>query len=228
MNYPRRRTEPIAGWLTNILVFVSFFRTATPINEIADLHVGNRPGSRKTSDRIEDLRAIPWVFSWSLARIMLPGWFGFGTAVDAFLAHRGTPGMDLLREMYRNMVFFRHAPCPSNMDMVLFKSDIHIASRYAELVSDSHLREDVFGRIRREMQRAIEHLLVITGQKELLESNPSLARSFRNRDTAISTRSTTFRWKHSDAIDPAVSTNRINMPYLLTINGIAAGLRNSG
>ena len=110
---------------------------------------------------------------------MLPGWFGFGTAVDAFLAHRGAAGMELLREMYRGWSFFRTQI--SNMDMVLFKSDIHIASRYAELVGDADLREDVFGRIRREMQRTIEHLLAITEQKELLESNPSLARSFRNR-----------------------------------------------
>jgi phosphoenolpyruvate carboxylase len=205
--------------------FVSFFRTATPINEIADLHVGSRPGSRKTSDRIEDLRAIPWVFSWSLARIMLPGWFGFGTAVDAFLAHRGTPGMELLREMYRDWSFFR--TLLSNMDMVLFKSDIHIASRYAELVSDSHLREDVFGRIRREMQRAIEHLLVITGQKELLESNPSLARSFRNRvpyiDPLNHLQVEALRRYRSGSID-----DRIKHAILLTINGIAAGLRNSG
>jgi phosphoenolpyruvate carboxylase len=205
--------------------FVSFFRTATPIKEIADLHVGSRPGSRKTSDRIEDLRAIPWVFSWSLARIMLPGWFGFGTAVDAFLAHRGTPGMELLREMYRDWSFFR--TLLSNMDMVLFKSDIHIASRYAELVSDSHLREDVFGRIGREMQRAIEHLLVITGQKELLESNPSLARSFRNRvpyiDPLNHLQVEALRRYRSGSID-----DRIKHAILLTINGIAAGLRNSG
>ena len=107
MNYPRRRIEPIARLVYETPGFVNFFRTATPINEIADLHVGSRPGSRKTSDRIEDLRAIPWVFSWSLSRIMLPGWFGFGTAVDAFLAHRGAPGMEVLREMYRDWSFFR-------------------------------------------------------------------------------------------------------------------------
>jgi phosphoenolpyruvate carboxylase len=113
------------------------------------------------------------------------------------------------------------------MDMVLFKSDIHIASRYAELVSDSHLREDVFGRIRREMQRAIEHLLVITGQKELLESNPSLARSFRNRvpyiDPLNHLQVEALRRYRSGGID-----DRIKHAILLTINGIAAGLRNSG
>jgi phosphoenolpyruvate carboxylase len=205
--------------------FVDFFRTATPISEMADLHVGSRPSYRKASERIKDLRAIPWVFSWSLARIMLPGWFGFGTAVDAFLSRRGEPGMELLREMCRRWSFFR--TLLSNMDMVLFKSDIHIASRYAELVSDSHLREDVFGQIRREMQRTVAQLLAITGQKELLESNPSLARSFRNRvpyiDPLNHLQVEALRRYRSGSTD-----DRIKHAILLTTNGIAAGLRNSG
>jgi phosphoenolpyruvate carboxylase len=205
--------------------FLAFFRTATPIGEIADLHVGSRPSYRKTSDRIEDLRAIPWVFSWSLARIMLPGWFGFGTAVDAFLERRGEPGMRLLREMYRRWSFFR--TLLSNMDMVLAKSDIHIASRYAELVTDAELREGVFGRIRGEMQRSIEHLLAVTEQTELLESNPLLARSFRNRvpyiDPLNHLQVEALRRYRSGSTD-----ERIKHAILLTINGIAAGLRNSG
>ena len=205
--------------------FVDFFRTATPISEIADLHVGSRPSYRKASERIEDLRAIPWVFSWSLARIMLPGWFGFGTAVDAFLSRRGERGMELLREMCRRWSFFR--TLLSNMDMVLFKTDIHIASRYAELVSDNHLSEDVFGRIRREMQRTIAQLLAITGQKELLESNPSLARSFRNRvpyiDPLNHLQVEALRRYRSGSTD-----DRVKHAILLTTNGIAAGLRNSG
>jgi phosphoenolpyruvate carboxylase len=205
--------------------FVNFFRTATPISEIGELHVGSRPSYRKTSDRIEDLRAIPWVFSWSLARIMLPGWFGFGTAVDAFLERRGEPGMRLLREMYRRWSFFR--TLLSNMDMVLFKSDVHIASRYAELMGDAELREDVFGRIREEMQRSIEHLLAVTEQTELLESNPLLARSFRNRvpyiDPLNHLQVEALRRYRSGSTD-----ERIKHAILLTINGIAAGLRNSG
>jgi len=205
--------------------FVDFFRTATPISEIADLHVGSRPSYRKASERIEDLRAIPWVFSWSLARIMLPGWFGFGTAVEAFLSRRGESGMELLREMCRRWSFFR--TLLSNMDMVLFKTDIHIASRYAELVSDNHLSEDVFGRIRREMQRTIAQLLAITGQKELLESNPSLARSFRNRvpyiDPLNHLQVEALRRYRSGSTD-----DRVKHAILLTTNGIAAGLRNSG
>jgi phosphoenolpyruvate carboxylase len=205
--------------------FVSFFRAATPISELADMHVGSRPTSRGGSDRIEDLRAIPWVFSWSLARIMLPGWYGFGTAVDAFLARRGEFGIEFLREMVRNWPFFR--ALLSNMDMVLFKADIHIASRYAELVTNAELREDIFGRIRGEMRRTVEHLLAITQQKELLESNPLLARSFRNRVPYIDPLNhlqveALRRYRAGKADD------RIKHAILLTINGIAAGLRNSG
>jgi phosphoenolpyruvate carboxylase len=205
--------------------FVAFFRTATPISEIGELHVGSRPSYRKASDRVEDLRAIPWVFSWSLARIMLPGWFGFGAAVDVFLSRHGESGMQLLRQMYRHWSFFR--TLLSNMDMVLFKSDVHIASRYAELMDDVELREDVFGRIRREMQRSIDHLLAITEQKELLQSNPLLARSFRNRvpyiDPLNHLQVEALRRYRSGSTD-----ERIKHAILLTINGIAAGLRNSG
>jgi phosphoenolpyruvate carboxylase len=205
--------------------FVAFFRTATPIREIADLHVGSRPAARKASDRIEDLRAIPWVFSWSLARIMMPGWFGFGAAVDAYLAQHGGPGKKLLREMYSGWPFFR--ALLSNMDMVLSKSDIHIASRYAGLVTDTELREEVFGRIRREMERAVAHLLDITEQKELLESNPLLARSFRNRVPYIDPLNhlqveALRRFRAGDTDD------NVKRAILLTMNGIAAGLRNSG
>jgi phosphoenolpyruvate carboxylase len=205
--------------------FVDFFRAATPIAEIAELHAGSRPASRTTLDSIEDLRAIPWVFSWSLARIMLPGWFGFGTAVDAFLARRGAGGTELLREMYDRWPFFR--TLLSNMDMVLAKSDIHIASLYAELVPDNELRKRIFGRIRQEIQSSIRHLLTITQQAELLDGNPWLSRSFRNRVPYIDPLNhlqvealRRYRTGHTD--------ERIKRAVLLTINGIAAGLRNSG
>jgi len=205
--------------------FVDFFRTATPIREIADLHVGSRPASRTASDRIEDLRAIPWVFSWSLARVMLPGWFGFGAAVEQFLASHSEPGMGLLREMYRHWPFFR--ALLSNMDMVLAKSDIHIASRYAELVTDAQLREVIFSRIRSEIDASIGHLLDITEQRELLESNPFLARSFRNRVAYIDPLNhlqveALRRYRAGNTDDNTKRT------ILLTMNGIAAGLRNSG
>ena len=205
--------------------FDDFFRTVTPVTEIGDLHVGSRPASRTTSSRIEELRAIPWVFSWSLARIMLPGWFGFGAAVDVFLARRGKAGMKLLREMYLRWPFF--TTLLSNMDMVLAKSDINIASLYAGLVTDAELRESIFSRIRQEMQRSIDYLLAITEQQELLESNPLLARSFRNRVPYIDP----LNHLQVEAIKRYRAGNtddRIKRAILLTINGIAAGLRNSG
>jgi phosphoenolpyruvate carboxylase len=205
--------------------FATFFRTATPIGEIADLHVGSRPASRRKSDRIEDLRAIPWVFSWSLARILLPGWFGFGTAVKRFVDRRGPSGLALLKDMHADWPFFR--ALLSNMDMVLFKSDIHVASRYAELVADRGLRDRIFSRIEAEYHQTIRHLLEVTGQSELLQTNPVLARSFRNRRPYIDPLNhmqvgllRRFRAGERD--------ERTKRAILLTINGIAAGLRNSG
>jgi len=205
--------------------FVSFFRTVTPISEIAELHVGSRPASRTKSDRIEDLRAIPWVFSWSLARIMLPGWYGFGTAVERFVQRRGEEGMAVLKEMYREWPFFQ--ALLSNLDMVLAKADFPIASRYAELVADTAMRARIFGRIEAEMHRTVEAVLAISGCSELLEGNPALARSFRDRRPYIDPINhlqvealRRFRAGETD--------ERIKRAILLSINGIAAGLRNSG
>ena len=205
--------------------FNAFFRIATPIAELADLHVGSRPVSRQSSDRIEDLRAIPWVFSWSLARMMLPGWFGFGAAADAFVARHGPAGLALLREMYKNWPFFR--ALLSNMDMVLAKSDLHIASRYADLVADAELKARIFDALRRELESSIGRLLAITEQKELLESNPLLARSLRNRVPYIDP----LNHLQVEALRRYRAGNtseQIKRVILLTTNGIAAGLRNSG
>ena len=163
-----------------------------------------------------------WVFSRS---IMLPGWFGFGAAVDAFVLRRGAPGLELLREMYERWPFFN--TLLSNMDMVLAKSDLHIASRYAELVGDLELRDGIFGRIRDEHERTVAHLLAITRQTELLEGNPLLARSFRNRvpyiDPLNHLQVEALRRYRAGQTD-----EQVKRAILLTINGIAAGLRNSG
>jgi phosphoenolpyruvate carboxylase len=205
--------------------FGDFFQTATPISEVADLHVGSRPAARTASKRIEDLRAIPWVFSWSLARIMLPGWFGFGSAVDAFLARRGDGGMELLGEMYERWPFFN--ALVSNMDMVLAKSDMHIASRYAELMPDIELRDVIFGRIRDEHQRSVSRLLAITRQTQLLAANPLLARSFRNRVPYIDPLNH-LQVESLRRYRSGQTNDTVKRAILLTINGIAAGLRNSG
>jgi phosphoenolpyruvate carboxylase len=195
------------------------------IAEIAGLNIGSRPASRKKGTRIEDLRAIPWVFSWSQCRLMLPGWLGFGSAVEAFLAARPDGGLALLQRMNREWSFF--ATLLSNMDMVLAKSDLAIASRYAALVKDVGLRDAIFGRIRAEHQASVEALLAITGQQELLDGNPLLKRSIRNRfpylDPLNHVQVELLR-RHREQRDDERIRNGIH----ISINGIAAGLRNSG
>jgi len=205
--------------------FDRFFRESTVIDEIANLNIGSRPSSRKSSARIEDLRAIPWVFSWAQCRLMLPAWYGFGTAVNAWLETRPNDGMAILQAMYRDWPFFQMLL--SNMDMVLAKSDIAIASRYAELVQDVELRERIFSRLRAEWQSVVSALLTIMGQNSLLESNPLLARSIRNRFPYLDPLNhmqieLLKRYRGGDTGEAVVSGIH------LTINGIAAGLRNSG
>ncbi len=204
--------------------FVAYFRAATPIAEIAQLNIGSRPSSRTASTRIEDLRAIPWVFSWGQCRLMLPGWYGFGSAVDAFLAER-PEGLELLGEMHVRWPLFRTVL--SNMGMVLAKTDLAIASRYAELVPDAGSRERIFSRIVTEHGRTVRHLLAITGHSTLLEDNPTLARSIRNRFPYLDPLNHVqvellrrFRGGQTD--------ERTQRAIHLTINGLAAGLRNSG
>lgn len=208
--------------------FTTYFKESTPLSEIAHLNIGSRPASRKPSDRIEDLRAIPWVFSWSQCRLMLPGWYGFGTAVDRWLneyPEGKDAGLALLRRMYRAWPFFRSLL--SNMDMVLAKSDLAIASRYAELVSDPVLRATVFGRVRDEWELTRQHLLSIEEQSEFLADNPLLKRSMRNRfpyiDPLNHLQVELLRRYRAGETD-----ERVRRGIHLSINGVAAGLRNSG
>ncbi len=205
--------------------FDRFFRQSTVIGEIANLNIGSRPSSRKPSERIEDLRAIPWVFSWAQCRLMLPGWYGFGSAVEAWLATQPRHGVAMLQAMYREWPFFRMQL--SNMDMLLAKSDIAIASRYAELVSGTELRERIFSRVRAEWHGTVDALLKIMGQQSLLETNPLLARSIRNRFPYLDPLNhmqieLLKRYRGGDTGDDVVTGIH------LTINGLAAGLRNSG
>ena len=208
--------------------FVPFFRAATPIAEIAELNLGSRPASRRTSHKIEDLRAIPWVFSWSQCRLSLPGWYGFGTAVDAWLAQepeQRDARLARLSEMHARWPFFRSML--SNMGMVLAKTDLAIASRYAELVPDAALREAIFPRIAAERDRALHWLHAISGRAKLLDDNPTLERSIRNRfpylDPLNHLQVELLRRYRSGQTD-----ERTKRGIHLTINGLAAGLRNSG
>jgi len=205
--------------------FVDYFWGSTVINEIATLNIGSRPASRKKTRAIEDLRAIPWVFSWAQCRLMLPGWYGFGSAVEQWIAEHPDKGMPFLKELYKEWPFFRMLL--SNMDMVLAKSSIAIASRYAELVQDEALREKIFGRIRREWHSCIETLLDIMGQDRLLQGNPLLERSVRHRFPYLDPLNHVqvellkeYRAQNSD--------EQVLRGIQLTINGISAGLRNTG
>ena len=208
--------------------FADYFFSATPIREIAQLNIGSRPASRKPSQRIEDLRAIPWGFSWGQCRLTLPGWYGFGSAVEAFV---NAPGKQpaaqwaLLRKMNRHWPFF--STLLSNMDMVLAKSDIALASRYSELVSDTRLRKKVFAAMEAEWQRTAQALSRITGEKERLANNTALARSIRHRFPYIDPLhhlqvELIRRWRDGQ------HDERVQTGIHISINGIAAGLRNTG
>ena len=205
--------------------FVDYFWASTVINEISTLNIGSRPASRKQTRAIEDLRAIPWVFSWAQCRLMLPGWYGFGSAVEAWISEHPDKGMPFLRELYREWPFFR--TLLSNMDMVLAKSSIAIASRYAELVLDTELRENIFGRIRREWHSSIETLLDIMGHERLLQGNPLLERSIRNRFPYLDPLNH-VQVELLKAHRAQNSDEQVLRGIQLTINGISAGLRNSG
>ncbi|MEG0200527.1 MAG: phosphoenolpyruvate carboxylase, partial [Comamonas sp.] len=208
--------------------FTSYFFSSTPIREIAELNIGSRPASRKATQAIEDLRAIPWGFSWGQCRLTLPGWYGFGAAIEAFI-HR--PGKDakaqlaLLQKMYRQWPFFR--TLLSNIDMVLAKSDLNLASRYSELVTDTRLRRRIFGQIETEWQSTVQALVSITGDKQRLAHNSALARSIRHRFPYIDPLhhlqvELVRRWRAGQTDD------RVKNGIHLSINGIAAGVRNTG
>ncbi len=200
--------------------FADYFFAATPIAEIADLNIGSRPTSRQATRTIEGLRAIPWVFSWSQARVMLPGWYGFGSAVEA----AGLPP-EQLQELHRNWPFF--STTLANMEMVLAKADIAIARRYSDLVEDRALSGAIFGQISAEWERTTAALLSITGQSSLLENNPDLAAIIRSRlpyiDPLNHLQIELIRRRRAGEDTPEVREG-----IHLAINGVAAGLRNSG
>ncbi|WP_374397814.1 phosphoenolpyruvate carboxylase, partial [Sphingopyxis sp.] len=199
--------------------FKDFFRAMTPIAEIAGLKIGSRPSSRTKSTAIEDLRAIPWVFSWAQARTMLPGWYGTGEAFSEF------GDKALLADMAESWPFF--AALLGNMEMVLAKSDMGIAARYAELASGVDGHAAIFTRIRDGWNRAHDGLLAITGQSRLLEKNPALEASIRLRLPYIEPLNLLqielMKRHRAGETDP-----RIAEGIQLTINAIATALRNSG
>ena len=205
--------------------FAGFFFAATPISEIAELNIGSRPASRKANRRIEDLRAIPWSFSWGQARLTLPGWYGFGAAVEAFRAANPDDADTVLKRMHVEWPFFR--TLLSNMDMVLAKADIAMLNRYATLVPDRALASRISATIREEWQRTTAALERITGERERLAENPALARSIRHRFPYIAPLNhlqveLLRRWRVGQ------QDEKTRRGILISINGIAAGLRNTG
>jgi phosphoenolpyruvate carboxylase len=213
--------------------FADYFFAATPIREIAELNIGSRPASRKATQKIEDLRAIPWGFSWGQCRLTLPGWYGFGSAVHAFLHRDGPKGLAaqkaLLQKMVKQWPFF--STLLSNMDMVLAKSDLALASRYAELVPDKRLRKQVFTAIEAEWQRTADALALITGEKQRLVNNAALQRSIRHRFPYIDPLhhlQVELVRRYRAGENEADRDERVRRGIHISINGIAAGLRNTG
>ncbi len=204
--------------------FTTYFRQSTVVSEIATLNIGSRPASRKPSERIEDLRAIPWVFSWAQCRLMLPGWYGFGSAVDGYL-QENPDGLATMRRMLVAWPFFRSLL--SNMDMVLAKTDLAIASRYAELVSDSELRDNIFGRIKAEWELTRRHLLAILEHDGFLADNPLLKHSLQLRSPYMDPLNH-LQVELLKRYRAGETDERVARDIHLSINGIASGLRNSG
>jgi phosphoenolpyruvate carboxylase len=203
--------------------FVEYFLASTPVSEIGSLNIGSRPTSRKPTQSIADLRAIPWVLAWSQSRVMLPGWYGTGSAVEGWLADGGR--IEVLHDLYQRWPFFRTVL--SNMAQVLAKSDLGLAARYAELVDDKALRRRVFDKITKEHTRTINAHKLITGQDNLLADNPALARSVFNRFPYLEPLNhlqveLLRRYRSGD------DDELVQRGILLTMNGLASALRNSG
>ncbi|MGI4778468.1 MAG: phosphoenolpyruvate carboxylase [Janthinobacterium lividum] len=210
--------------------FADYFFSATPIREIAELNIGSRPASRNPTRSIDDLRAVPWSFSWGQCRLTLPGWYGFGSAIAQFVDVAANPAggkerQALLQRMYAQWPFFR--TLLSNMDMVLAKSDLALASRYSELVADRKLRQKVFGMIEAEWHRTSDALTLITGAQQRLAGNADMQRSVQHRFPYIDPLhhlqvELMRRYRAGDGGE------RLQRGIHISINGVAAGLRNTG
>ncbi|CAN5636652.1 phosphoenolpyruvate carboxylase [soil metagenome] len=199
--------------------FVEFFRTVTPVDEISRLQLGSGPASRKSGGKIEDLRAIPWVFSWTQSRIVLPAWYGLGTALEAA---REREGIELLREMESEWPFFR--TLLANAEMSCAKADEGIARRYADLWESKEPRERIFGAITEEFERTGRELCSVLEEQRLLEREPILRRSIDARNPFVDPLS----YVQIDLLRRLREGEDLGRVSLLTINGIAGGLRNTG
>ncbi|MBD2844082.1 phosphoenolpyruvate carboxylase [Paenibacillus sp. IB182496] len=208
--------------------FLTFFKESTPLGEIGELNIGSRPSKRKNSDRFEDLRAIPWVFSWTQSRYLLPAWYASGSALQQYV-DGSAERLAQLQEMYESFPFFRSLI--DNLQMALAKADLQIAREYASMIKDDAIRDRIFGQIEAEYKRTSEMILSITGQQEILDNVPVIQESIRLRNPYVDPLSymqvqllTELRELRASEADDAELLREV----LLTINGIAAGLRNTG
>ncbi|MBI3306851.1 MAG: phosphoenolpyruvate carboxylase [Candidatus Omnitrophica bacterium] len=207
--------------------FIDYYSQSTPIHEISRLNLGSRPARRKETMKLEDLRAIPWVFSWMQSRQTVPGWYGFGSAFNRYVEENATTGLSDLREMYQGWPFFR--TIIDFMQMSMQKADIHIARHYAGLVKDKNLREKFFLKITEEFEDTTEALLAITQQKEILENTYVLQHSIRLRNPYVDPISyaqvTLLKALRESSSHPLEELERA---VFLSINGVAHGLKNTG
>jgi phosphoenolpyruvate carboxylase len=208
--------------------FLTFFKESTPLAEVGELNIGSRPSKRKNSDRFEDLRAIPWVFAWTQSRYLLPAWYAAGTAMNAYV-DGSEERLGVLKQMYAGFPFFRSLI--DNLQMALSKADLVIAKEYAAMIKDDTVRDRIFGQIEQEYALTSDMILKITGQEEILDNVPVIQESIRLRNPYVDPLSymqvqliTELRaLRETDEDDPELLRE-----VLLTINGIAAGLRNTG
>ncbi|GAC43590.1 phosphoenolpyruvate carboxylase [Paenibacillus popilliae] len=208
--------------------FLTYFKESTPLPEIGDLNIGSRPSKRKNSDRFEDLRAIPWVFAWTQSRYLLPAWYAAGTGLQSFYQGK-EENLDVMRDMYRHYSFFQSMI--DSLQMALAKADLVIAKEYSGMVKDDAVRERIFSLIEEEYKVTSDLILKITGQQEILDNVPVIQESIRLRNPYVDPLSYMQVGLVSELreLREAGNDNPILLrDVLLTINGIAAGLRNTG
>jgi phosphoenolpyruvate carboxylase len=210
--------------------FMEFWREATPLDEISRLRIGSRPTTRRGGTlNVSHIRAIPWVFSWMQSRFNLPGWYGLGTALQAYRSHHAE-ALTELRAMYAKWPFFR--ALLDNTEMSLLKADMGIAALYVELVSDRALADELFARIHDEYARTCAMVLDVTGHAELMDADPVIQRSVHLRNPYVDPLNyiqvEMLRRLRALANQDGAEVEALREVVVMTINGIAAGLRNTG
>lgn len=205
--------------------FLTYFTEVTPLRELGDLNIGSRPMSRKNQGRLEDLRAIPWVFAWTQSRQLLPAWYAAGTGLAGFVA-KGEQNLRLLQQMYEKWPFFQSTI--DNLQMALMKADITTAREYLLLVEDQTIAERIFTNILEEYERTKDILLRITGDKELLDHTPNIKESVYRRNPYVDPLNFLQVELIKELRNQEEPNEELLIEVLLTISGISAGLRNTG